>query len=58
MLFINTIFSRFTNRIFSPVLWSNVEPDEDVSDGLEEKKRNNREHWQEGEEMPKKENIQ
>ena len=56
MLFINTIFSRFTNRIFSPVLWSNVEPDEDVGDGLEEKKRNNGEHRQEGEKMPEVKN--
>ena len=35
-----------------PVLWSNVEPDEDVGDCLEKKKGNNGEHWQEGEEMP------
>ena len=35
-----------------PVLWSNVEPDEDVGDCLEKQKGNNGEHWQEGEEMP------
>ena len=35
-----------------PVLWANIEPDEDVSDGLEEEEGHHREHREEGEEVP------
>ena len=35
-----------------PVLWANIEPDEDVSDGLEEEEGDHREHREEGEKVP------
>ena len=43
-------FNEFSMLL--PVLWANVEPDEDVSDGLEEEEGHHREHREEGEEVP------
>ncbi len=50
-----TLKKYWTEEACSPVLRLDIEPDEDVGDGLEEEEGDHGEHGQEGEQVPAQE---
>jgi hypothetical protein len=46
------LYNYWNEEACSPVLGLDIEPDEDVGDGLEEEEGDHGEHGQEGEQVP------